>query len=1180
MLIKDLFQKDITRDLEGVVTIGNEKEERKIQELEEYVCTEEVTKNLRTFFTNYRKSIQSPNPHCGVWITGFFGSGKSHYLKILSYLLSNETVGGKNAADYFDDKISDSMLLADIKKSAQQNNLVVLFNIDSKAKANAKSSKDSIMETMLNCFNEKIGLSGSNPGLAAIERDLIRQGKYEEFQKEFQAITGKDWKDQRRYTFFLRDPFVKAMAKTTGISEDSARQSFDFSQKNYSITTEEFGKLIDDYCKANNARVIFLIDEVGQFIGSNSNLMLGLQTVVEDLGKFANGKAWVVVTSQQQIDALVQSSNNAMQMDFSKIQGRFATRLTMSSANADEVIKRRLLEKTPAARDYLATVYSQEKNRLNQLLVFPSTPKWSGYADEKQFIDDYPFVNYQSELLQKVFDSIRENGMTEGKSISSGERSLLSAFKKSAEAKCNEKTDILIPFNDFYATAEEFMDYNIKQVFANAKRRMSDPFDVEVLKVLFMLKNVKEMEPTLERLATLMVSSTHDDKAELKKRIKDSLTRLIAETFVQQNGDRFEFLTNEEQDVNRRIKNSTYNQADVLKRVREIVYDQVFNLGKSFTHTPYTFGMNEYIDENLPGSFNPDYLTVKIFTPWEKGNVVFAQVSTQISGCLVIDLTNSNFMEELVEAAKIATFDRNNATGASSTLLTILTKKRAEMAERSKRAENIIRDALSTADYYQNGTTLTFKTTDPKKRFEDAAWKAAVDKFPCMSYVQNFSYKADDVGKALLADPDGGLTGGIINTDANGMAMKEIVSAILDDKRKSKQTSMRSIVDRFSKGNFGWREIDIRVMVAKLLCNGVLKVKERGQVLNTKASEFVRDFSRSSKDEYYSLEVHQEIDSETLNKVRTIMRSSFGVTIPMKESELKDQSLSFFHEKYHELHDIQVREGNKEYPAKAKIASIASLFQSVSSSDDSETLFKNIIQNETSLSDAGTDIDRILGFYAQGGQQLTTWQKAIQISDYYQNNQLFVPGLAKMSSEISKINSILTMEEPFDQIPHLSELVSKAEEIKNSIFEEIKANAKKTIDDCFAEIQKEANEALGRTYSKPDTKQFVQDLLNRYSESFKRYQAIIVSPDRAEQASNKAKDDVDQFRKDLSEIIRKDSAGQPVPAKKVKVIKAIDLIPVADQSVKSKEDIENLVNNLRERLEEYLSSNDEVKIHE
>ena len=97
--------------------------------------------------------------------------------------------------------------------------------------------------------------------------------------------------------------------------------------------------------KGEGHRLIFLVDEVGQFIGTDSHLMLNLQTIVEELGTICKGRAWVVVTSQEDIDAVLGEMKQSKANDFSKIQGRFKTRLSLSSANVDEVIQSRLLAK-------------------------------------------------------------------------------------------------------------------------------------------------------------------------------------------------------------------------------------------------------------------------------------------------------------------------------------------------------------------------------------------------------------------------------------------------------------------------------------------------------------------------------------------------------------------------------------------------------------------------------------------------------------------------------------------------------------------------------------------------------------------------------------------------------------------------------------------------------------------
>ena len=135
------------------------------------------------------------------------------------------------------------------------------------------------------------------------------------------------------------------------MSEEAARNWYNKAEENYTLSVDKFAKRVREYIesKGNNHHVIFLVDEMGQYIGDDSDLMLNLQTVVEDLGTECGGKAWVIVTSQQDIDSMT-NMKGAKRNDFSKIQGRFDTRLSLSSANVDEVIKRRILRKTMLAK--------------------------------------------------------------------------------------------------------------------------------------------------------------------------------------------------------------------------------------------------------------------------------------------------------------------------------------------------------------------------------------------------------------------------------------------------------------------------------------------------------------------------------------------------------------------------------------------------------------------------------------------------------------------------------------------------------------------------------------------------------------------------------------------------------------------------------------------------------------
>ena len=268
MQIKNMFEKPIDRDIQGVIIVGQGEETNVAQELEEYVVTRELQKHFSEFFEAYKKGIVGNTNEVGVWISGFFGSGKSHFLKILSYLLANKEVEGKRAIDYFieDKKIVDPMVLADMKLAAETPSDVVLFNIDSKSDSTSKQNKDAIVNVFLKVFNEMRGFCGSLPHLADLESQLTDVGKYEAFKEAFEDEYGAPWEKSRHKFDFIQDDVVEALVSIDFMSESAARNWCEKATENYKISIEDFAKRVKEYIdkKGNNHHVVFMVDEVGQ----------------------------------------------------------------------------------------------------------------------------------------------------------------------------------------------------------------------------------------------------------------------------------------------------------------------------------------------------------------------------------------------------------------------------------------------------------------------------------------------------------------------------------------------------------------------------------------------------------------------------------------------------------------------------------------------------------------------------------------------------------------------------------------------------------------------------------------------------------------------------------------------------------------------------------------------------
>ena len=181
MRIQDIFSKNLFRPINGVVKADQQDESIVWQELDEYVVTKELDLHFRKFFETYLNAVLNGHDptvasRIGVWISGFFGSGKSHFLKILSYLLSNrdtrnpQTDEFKRAVAFLEGKIDDPMLLADIKRATQGDTDVILFNIDSRA--DSKEGRGAILSVFWRVFNEMQGFSGDAPHIAELDRHL------------------------------------------------------------------------------------------------------------------------------------------------------------------------------------------------------------------------------------------------------------------------------------------------------------------------------------------------------------------------------------------------------------------------------------------------------------------------------------------------------------------------------------------------------------------------------------------------------------------------------------------------------------------------------------------------------------------------------------------------------------------------------------------------------------------------------------------------------------------------------------------------------------------------------------------------------------------------------------------------------------------------------------------------
>ena len=665
MLIRDMFAEDINRPINGVIKVDQDSTDVIEQEVREYVITKELKKHFISFFDYYSEAFDKPTDDIGVWISGFFGSGKSHFLKMLSYILENKDIDGISTVEMFRKKFEDdpaTFMLID--KSTRSKTETILFNIDIEGSIN--KDKTAVLRVFAKMFYSHLGFYGENLKVAMLEQYIDQLGKTEEFRRVFEEKKGKSWVDQRKAFAFNGKFIIPALMEVLDMSEEDAKRWFnDKTAVEFSIA-----QLVEDIkayvnSKPRDFRLLFMIDEVGQYVGTDTDMLLNLQSLTEKIGSECGGKVWVMCTGQEAIDEIIKVRAD----EFSRIQARFKTRLSLSSSSVDEVIQKRILKKKPAVENELENLYHENDSVLRNLFSFTdSILDIKGYSGPSEFAVNFPFVPYQFIIMQKVFAEIRKHGNS-GKHLSGGERSMLSGFQEATQKIQTQDEYALVPFFRFYDTVHTFLDSSIRRVIERCEKAAENAAgieaqDVDVLKLLYLIRYVDDIPANVDNIVILMADDIRSDKIILREKARESLNRLMSQNYIGRTGDTYNFLTDEEQDIAREIKNTNVDTAAIVERISQMIFADIYTT-KKYRYGKYDFDFDKMVDGttsgNVTGGMKLRFLTVATDAV-EKSEL---RLMTESKGEAIVVLSDSPYYESLESAMKIRKYVKQRNVASS-----------------------------------------------------------------------------------------------------------------------------------------------------------------------------------------------------------------------------------------------------------------------------------------------------------------------------------------------------------------------------------------------------------------------------------------------------------------------------------------------------------------------------------
>lgn len=827
MQLSEIFAKDIQRPIEGVIKADDVAHLG--TEVDEYVLTNEAAKGVEILLEEYT-SYTNAN---GVWISGFFGSGKSHMLKMLAHLLGDvegQDYLRQNVSDSFRAKTPDAFLPGLLDKADRIPAKSLLFNIDQKATLISKDQTDALLKVFVKVFDESRGYYGNQGHVARFERDLDSRGQYEVFQEAFERIASIPWTQGREQSALEGPSIDRAFAEVNGGTADGIIRQYSAS---YSVSIEDFADEVMAWLDEQGDptfRLNFFVDEVGQFIGSDTKLMLNLQTIAESLNTKCSGRAWVFVTSQEDMEKVIGDRTRQQGNDFSKIQARFKTRLKLTSADVEEVIRKRLLEKNDAGVGALSVIYADQHANFKTLFDFVDGAKtYRNYTDETHFVGTYPFVSYQFPLFQAAIEGISDHNVFEGRNSSVGERSMLGVVQQVAKDIGDVQVGQLATFDSMFAGIRASLKSAAQRSIDVAERNLDNPLAIRLLKALFLVKYVESFQATPRNLTVLVYDRFGLDLPALSEQVKEALTVLETQTYIQRNGNTYEYLTNEEQVIEEEIKNVDIDASEVSGGLFKILSGDVIKTNKiRYAKNGQDFPFGFKLDDQAHGSqrelavhfISPEYPyspeEIRMHSAGKDELRVILEPAARVLADLRLLIKTEKYIK------------RKQGTSISAIEGQILQTKGAQNIDRGRELIERVKASVGKSTLVINAADITTSSQDALVRVTDGFQDLISRTYTQLKLLDGKTYSEQQITGA--ANPDSGLFDA---ADASKLyaPSEEVLSFVLRKETLGEQVTVKTIVDSFTAKPYGWDLASIEVLIAYLIGTSKVTLTVDGNLL-------------------------------------------------------------------------------------------------------------------------------------------------------------------------------------------------------------------------------------------------------------------------------------------------------------------------------------------------------------
>lgn len=931
MNIKTLFDssKNINRSIEKVITYGVSQEARLKSEISEYVVTDSIDQQFESLLLKMEAAMDTGGENeVGVWVSGFYGSGKSSFTKYLGLAFDDSvTIDGVPFIQHLQDRLKRQQTKALLTNVAKRFPAAVLM-LDLASEQVAGATMEDVSTVLFYKVLQWAGYS-RNIKVAALERRLRKEGRYDEFLDAFRELTaGEEWSNYSNDELVV-DSLIPEIAHKLYPTLFKTPTSFTTESSEIIVfendRVREMLEIVREF--SGKEYIIFIIDEVGQYVGPRPNLILNLDGLAKNLKNIGDGKVWIVGTAQQTLTA--DDSKAALNSpELFKLNDRFPIQIALESNDIKEICYTRLLGKSAAGEIELGKLFDQSGQQLRQNTKLVDARVYGEDFDRKTFIDLYPFLPAHFDILLHLLGALAKS--TGGIGLRSAIKVVQDILIDGSEGK-SAVAERPVGWLATTVTLFDALDKDIKRAFASLytsvekviKIRFSNSeMHQNIAKTVAVLQILNNMPITRQNITSLMHDSiAGGTQAEVVSKAIDDLINDSIIPFGEKSGNLC-FFSEKLNDIEQERSQVALRAIELRRIVNDALTSVYAPLPSTQLHGTYSVstGLKAQSLGNIPSSLagdrNPIQTLVELADPNEVNNVRtrLTDESRQVSNKYDIYLVGRTTpeMDELTadihRCSEISNRYRSspdqeireycNSQADRANHLNI--KLRAHIQRSLLQGSFIFRGQVTAVD------TFSAELLDAAKkhlrevaeqvfeRYVEAPYRASTDT------AEKFLRTGNLAGITSALDPLGLVQSqsGSHNIRTDHLAMVSIRDYIdhngtVDGKR---------LTDVFSDAPFGWSPDTLRYLIAAMLIAGEVKLKVAGREVTVNGPQAIEALKTNNtfKPIGVSLRGGDRPSNEILARAAGRLGELIGdIVIPL-EDDISKAIIKFFPQLQHQ----------------------------------------------------------------------------------------------------------------------------------------------------------------------------------------------------------------------------------------------------------------------------------------